>query len=284
MKGPVVQRSYRFSIIPEWVLVHPDLDGTAVRVFGILDRYAGASGEAWPGLQTVAERIGCSEQTVRRAIRKLEEVGAVRVEEQFISGRQTTNRYHLAGESPMTMRPITVDTPGAVADDRDEGANGDTPRRRARGTESQKDESHPLAIVVADAPPPRARTPKQRARDARIEALALVTRADPTRPPTWYNRASKVLRELAEPEPGDIIIRAALYRRRWPNMTLTMEALAKHWAELTPENALSESEQWALDDPKLTPEQRNQAIATVLGPKVMNALRHVAELNRSEAS
>jgi len=273
----LVEGAYRYARIPEWVLFHDELTATAKLAYAALDRYAGATAKAWPGIPTLAKRLGMDTSTVRRAIRSLEEAGALVTTPRFVDGRQTSNHYRLVGDAPVPTRPGAGAgvPPGA-------GAGGEAGAGAWGENESQKDrepdEREPCSVEVADAPTPKPRSPQQRLADARIEALALVTRADATRPPAWYKRASKVLRDLGQPEPGELIVKAALYRRQWPTMTLTMEALAKHWAELTPQNALTESERWALEDPKLTDEQRNTELAAVLGPKVMNALRQMAEL------
>lgn len=140
-----VKRTYRFAIIPEWVLDHPDLDGVSVRVFGILDRYAGEHSEAWPGLGTVAERAGLSVDTVRRAISRLAAAGAVRVSPRYdAEGRQTSNSYLLAGDGPLAAgaptAPCTDATPEGGTDARDAPSTGAT-QKRVNKNESQKNES-----------------------------------------------------------------------------------------------------------------------------------------------
>jgi len=98
-----VRRTYQFAITPHWVIFHPDLNATAVHVFAALDSYADrASRETWVGMAALAERLGCSEGTVRNAVRSLSRVGAVVVHPRFDSdGRQTSNLYQLAGDSPL---------------------------------------------------------------------------------------------------------------------------------------------------------------------------------------
>lgn len=113
-----VRLGYRFAAIPEWVVQHPDLDGNAVRVYAVLARFT----ETFTSLDYVAKRCGgCSEDTVRRAIRRLQSVGAVRVSERFTEeGRQTSNLYELAGDSPLAELPPSQQRDG-------EGSKSATP-------------------------------------------------------------------------------------------------------------------------------------------------------------
>lgn len=133
-----VKRSYHFAIIPEWVLYHQDLDAVDVRVFGALDRHDGA--DCFPALATVGELIGKSEQTVRRSLRNLAAVGAILIEPRFENGRQASNRYMLAGDSPMTMRPVKVDRAGVSPVIPGDPVMGDT-RSRAIDEPEQSNQS-----------------------------------------------------------------------------------------------------------------------------------------------
>lgn len=95
-----VVSTYRFARLPEWMLFHPELSDGAVRVYGVLDRMTGGAG-CFPGVPTVAKRMHKSPDTVRRAIRELERVGAVTVTPRHTrKGRQTSNLYALAGDAP----------------------------------------------------------------------------------------------------------------------------------------------------------------------------------------
>lgn len=85
-----------FAMIPEWVLFHPQLTSHAVRLYGVLMRFAGESRHCWPGLVTLAGKIGSSRSTVQRAIKELEAVGALTVSPRYSEhGDRTSNDYHL---------------------------------------------------------------------------------------------------------------------------------------------------------------------------------------------
>jgi hypothetical protein len=92
-----------FAMIPEWILDHPDLSDRAVRLWGILHRYATLDGGAVPGRATLARRCGgCSTDSIDRAKRQLVKVGALRVENRGRSTRGDfqTNDYYLQHEPP----------------------------------------------------------------------------------------------------------------------------------------------------------------------------------------
>lgn len=143
--APAVHRDYHFAQLPEWVLYHPDLSAQAVRVFGALDRHAGTAGSCYPSLSRLSQLLGCSQDTVRRALADLAEVGAVTVIPTYVEAtgedgeptgkmRQTANTYELHGAPPSEVAappPSTSATPPPSADA--------GPRRRARKNESQKE-------------------------------------------------------------------------------------------------------------------------------------------------
>lgn len=87
-----------------------------------------------------------------------------------------------------------------------------------------------------------------RARDLLWEALVEEVGSSPsTRSERGaWNSALKELRE-AEATPEGIHVKAQVYRRRWPEVSLTPTALAKHWGALA-----------ATKREELTPEQRAQ--------------------------
>ena len=60
-------RPSRYAMIPEWVIYHPDLTGSDVRVYAVMARMADAEGRCYPKADTVASRLGVSDDTVRRS-------------------------------------------------------------------------------------------------------------------------------------------------------------------------------------------------------------------------
>jgi hypothetical protein len=122
---------YRFARIPEWILLHPDLDAVDVRVFGVLDRFDGR--DCIPSLKRIGERIGKSSDSVRRSLKRLEAIHAIVVEARFTEGRQTSNRYYLAGDAPLPPHPGTAATP-APGSDATPAPGTDATQSRATGT------------------------------------------------------------------------------------------------------------------------------------------------------
>jgi hypothetical protein len=67
-------------VTPEWVL-DAAVSDRAVRLFAVLNRYAGTNETAWPSRKTLAERLGCSVDSVDRALAELVAIDAVSIEE-----------------------------------------------------------------------------------------------------------------------------------------------------------------------------------------------------------
>ena len=99
-----------FAIIPEWVL-DADVSAQAVRLYGILRRYADADNRAWPSRLTLANRMRVSTKTVDRSLKELLALGALAIKHRRdAAGDPTTNLYRLFTANPgvgTTMSPPT---------------------------------------------------------------------------------------------------------------------------------------------------------------------------------
>lgn len=153
-----VRRGYRFGIIPQWVLYHPDLSDRAVRLFGVLDRHVGAEEACWPSRARLAELMGCSVDSVDRAKAELVAAQAITVERRVTdAGDRDTNLYVLYGDPPDGVEdPVggpgdsSVDNRGgsrraAATGGRRAAARGG--RTGAAGKESQVNETPPTPPV-----------------------------------------------------------------------------------------------------------------------------------------
>lgn len=69
-----------FAQIPVWILFHEDLQHSDVRVWGVLQRFAGERGICWPGYAAISELSRVSKRQVQNCIDRLEAVGALKVE------------------------------------------------------------------------------------------------------------------------------------------------------------------------------------------------------------
>ena len=96
MKTSLSKRNHRYAVIPEWILFHPDLSPTAVRIFGVLDRFVGANDTAWPSHKTIGSTIGVSVDTVKRSLAELTRVGALVSNLQYRQdGSLTSSEYYI---------------------------------------------------------------------------------------------------------------------------------------------------------------------------------------------
>ena len=83
-----------FVPVPVHVACDTQLSDSAFRTFCILKRYCfGRKDHCWPSIRTLAGERGCTEETIRRHLRELVEVGLI-----TISRRGRHNVYHFAPE------------------------------------------------------------------------------------------------------------------------------------------------------------------------------------------
>lgn len=136
----------RFAILPEWVL-DADVSDRAVRLYAVLDRFAGESRRAWPSRETLARRLNCSRESVDRAVRELRSLEAIEVQNRRLDdGQPTSNLYVLrrAPSSPMTTVVVSGDEQGGRDSDEQVAAPMTTERESLN-------ESHGNEIAVAGA-------------------------------------------------------------------------------------------------------------------------------------
>ena len=96
VKASLSKRNHRFAVIPEWILYHPELSTTAIRIFGVIDRFVGSNENAWPSHKTIGKTIGVSGDTVKRAVNELMKVGAVlAVRQKRTDGSFTSSEYYV---------------------------------------------------------------------------------------------------------------------------------------------------------------------------------------------
>lgn len=81
-----LRREGRFSIVPENLIRDPHLTDRAVRLWCILDRYAGSNGSAFPSRGRLADDMGCSRDSIDRALSDLCAEGWLRKEQRTAGG------------------------------------------------------------------------------------------------------------------------------------------------------------------------------------------------------
>jgi len=110
-----------FAIIPEWVL-DADISGNAVRLYGVLRRYADQNGQCFPTRKTLASRVRVSEATVDRLIKELQDIGALLVRNRKAdSGGYTSSMYTVVTVrgvySPVSTGVLTSEDRGVLTSD-----------------------------------------------------------------------------------------------------------------------------------------------------------------------
>lgn len=131
----------RFTQVPEWVL-DAEISDRAVRLYGVLGRYADANGRSFPGRETLAERLRCSKDSVDRAMKELEQIGAL------------SKKRRGPHSSLYTLHFVRT---GAVSDERVRTGAASRVRTGAAQNESQGNESQGVELekALSDVPGPR---------------------------------------------------------------------------------------------------------------------------------
>lgn len=219
-----------FAIVPEW-MIDADVSDRAFRLYSILSRYADGDGFCWPSRRTLADRLRCSVDTLDRTVRELVDGGmltvAARVDD---AGDRASNGYTIHRVAPAPMQGGGR-TPAATGGRTDAATGGRTGAALTRAivNESQMNEMATPGGVAAST--------SGRARDVVWDALLAVCGIDPdgitSASRGAYNRAAKDLRSL-NVTAEDIARRAIVYRRRWPDVSLTPTALVRRWPECDP--------------------------------------------------
>jgi predicted transcriptional regulator len=243
-----------YAVLPEWVLLHPDLSDRAVRLYGLLRRYADRQLKAWPSRRTLAEGLRCSRDSVDRALTELEAAGALTRQLRVgADGLHDTTLYQLAslppggGAAPMPRGGRTAAATGG---------------RKAAAQNTQPVEPQPPSggsstdaaarwweqPGVRHLPAPWQPDPKRRevwvhlgpegkvagSRDLLWEALLGGCRLLPAemtaRARGAANRALLELRQVGA-TPRELTIRAGRYRSRWEREP-SPSALASQWPML----------------------------------------------------
>jgi len=100
----LVVEEARFALVPEWVIDAPIPD-SSFRLYSLLLRYGGTSGQRMPSRTTLARRMHRSVDAVDRAMRELVSAGIVRVEHRRIGQQYLSNRYHVRTSAPFPAAP-----------------------------------------------------------------------------------------------------------------------------------------------------------------------------------
>lgn len=215
-----------FAIVPEWVL-DAEISDRAVRLYAILSRYADSDGWAWPSRKTLAIRLGRSVDALDRAVRELVDAHMLTVVARFDdAGDRTSNGYTLVRMDPAVER--LGSRTDAATGSRSDAATGS--RRSAALTRASVNESQLNETALAM---PDAERPRDDVWDAMLEVCGIDPDGITKSSRGAYNRAARDLKD-AHATRETIIERAFVFRRRWPQVSLTPTALARRWPECDP--------------------------------------------------
>lgn len=103
-----VQADDYYAIVPEWLLFHPDLSHGAVRLYGVLRRFADQRGIAFPGLSAIGEKYGVVPRSVTRHMDELIAAGAVTKKRRIGRDHKATSNLYRVHSRP-TFLHVTDD-------------------------------------------------------------------------------------------------------------------------------------------------------------------------------
>lgn len=203
-----------FSIVPEWVIDAP-ISAQAVRVYAVLCRYADKDdGTCFPSIRTLAERINVSESTIKRAIKELKTIGAIKSQKRFdkATGEQTSNLYTV-----MRSKELIYDLPHVIDDT--SPSSSETYKLESNNHSQSLEENFEDRKVLWN---------------ALVDAIGYQPSTQVER--AGWNKCIKQLRE-AGAKADEIPSRVSQYKTLFKGMTLTPYALVKHWSLLGEEVA-----------------------------------------------
>jgi len=205
-----------FSIVPEWLIYAP-ISAQAVRVYAVLCRYADKDdGTCFPSIKTISERINASDSTVKRALKELRDIKAIKSEKRFDkgTGEQTSNLYTVIRNNPLVE--FTYEPPQVIND------------TRGGSSETYKLESINHSHSLGDN--------KQVNKEDRKVLWSALTQSFGYSPQTQVERGgwNKCIKQLQEAGATAVEIpnRVEQYKKQFKGMSLTPYALVKHWSLL----------------------------------------------------
>ena len=115
-----------FAIVP--CLMLADVRPTSVVVYAVLAEHANADQECWPSIRRIAERANVTPNTVRSAVKELEDKGWLTVRGRVTEeGRQTSNLFKI-------RRVRHTDTPPQTLGGSPRKTQTPAPSKTGRGT------------------------------------------------------------------------------------------------------------------------------------------------------
>ena len=191
---------------------------TSKLVLMALADHANADGECWPSMKRIAALTGISPRQVSTHITQLCDLGYVekadrRRRDGQYRGWDYVVRFQRKFATSGSTLPVTS------------GSQASSPAEVGfRSEPSENRQGEPLAAA------PRDRQPDP-LWDAMLAACGINGKTITKTGRGQVNAALKELREIGA-TPADIDAKAKVYRKTWPDASLTPSALVKHWAAL----------------------------------------------------
>lgn len=110
-----LRKAYRFATVPEHLIRDMSLSDRAVRLWCLLDRYAGKDDSAFPSRETLSNDLSCSRASVDRAVTELVTGGWLSKERRYKGG---VNEYILLiAKVPSDRAKRQVKSQGVITDE-----------------------------------------------------------------------------------------------------------------------------------------------------------------------
>ena len=230
MTRATVTTDVRFAQVPEGLILDRAVSANAVRVWALLQRYAGSiDGTAFPGKTALAAALDASTRSVRNWLAELERAGWIEVERRTDgSGRTTSNRYHLrgtpAGQTGTLFPPGMNDgSPSTVNDGSPSTVNDGSPSIEEREPEEREPEEREPGAQRAELD-----TRTGRPRNVIWDALVEVAGAPSPNKRGAYGQAAAWLRDQGA-TPDTIRHVAAAIVAEWGRRACTATSIADHY-------------------------------------------------------
>lgn len=223
-----------FAIVPEWILAAKVSD-RAVRLYAVLSRYADREGAAHPARRTLAGDVGCSVDSVDRAIAELRLLQALEVTQRTDDAGDPTSNEYVVRRIPPEGVAAQLRLPGrtlAATGSRTGAARGSrtgAALSRATGNESQSERESGKPDATLEA------------RELSILMAELIEGNGYKRPSTaqvegWYLDADYMLRlDRRDPDEVEVLLRWALADSFWRRNIRSMGKLRDQYDRLRDE-------------------------------------------------
>lgn len=199
--------------VMSWVWDNAPVEGTDLLVLLVLaDHASDDGGNAWPSVARIAMKVRRTQRRVQQSLASLQKKGLINVETNA-GGNEKTNPSRRPNRYTIIMRGMKDPSPQLLEWGEDQGSNG----------------------VKPTSPNPSSEPSISNKRDVLWDALMNACGYDPNFiTASIRGRMNKALKELREVNatPEQIERAASSYRKIYPGMQLTPNALAANWAQI----------------------------------------------------